>query len=73
MVHESSSRNGRVARDKRAERDSRAVGDGRLFEVRSSGFPERRTQNFELRVAPVARFPPISLESGIRAQQKRHE
>jgi len=55
----------RRARDKREERDSR---DGRRFEVRSSRFSEIRTQNLELRIAPVALFPPVSpvsLESGI--------
>jgi hypothetical protein len=46
-----------MARDKREERDSR---DGRRFEVRSSRFSKLRTLNFELRVAPVALFPPVS-------------
>ena len=30
--------------------------DGRWFEVRSSRFSQLRTQNFELRIAPVAFF-----------------
>jgi hypothetical protein len=34
--------------------------DGRWFEVRSSRFSQLRTQNFELRIAPVALFPPVS-------------
>src|SRR3990167_2386346 len=39
------------------ERDSR---DGRRFDVRSSRFSELRTQNFELRIAPIAYVPLVS-------------
>jgi len=34
--------------------------DERWFEVRSSRFSQHRIQNFELRIAPVALFPPVS-------------
>ena len=37
-----------------AARDTRDWRDGRGFEVRSSRFSERRTLNFELRIAPVS-------------------
>jgi hypothetical protein len=48
----------RGLRDLREKRDGR---DGEEFEVRSSGFSELRTQNFELRVAPVAHVLLVSL------------
>ncbi len=35
--------------------------DGRGFDIRSSRFSELRTPNFELRIAPVSRFPRHSL------------
>jgi len=45
------------------EQEPARVRDGRGFEVRSSRFSERRTLNFELRIAPfslVSRVPPVS-------------
>jgi hypothetical protein len=51
-----------MMRDKRAGRDMR---DGQEFTIRSSTFSELRTQNLGLRIAPVALFPPVSLEPDI--------
>ena len=44
--------------------------DDRGFEVRSSRFSELRTQNFELRVAPVAHILLVSLTLTFETQQE---
>jgi hypothetical protein len=53
-------------RDERDWRERRDLGESSRFEVRRSRFPELRTQNFELRVwpvAPVSPFPLVALSS----------